>query len=53
MERPRPGNQRIVLRADDWRTEITQLAVSRSRRTGAGHMMLAQNPVYLIVGEGE
>ena len=36
-----------------WRTEITQLAVSRSRRTGAGHMMLAQNPVYLIVGEGE
>ena len=36
-----------------WRTEITQLAVSRSRRTGAGHMMLAQNPVYLIVGEGK
>ena len=35
------------------RTEITQLAVSRSRRTGAGHMMLAQNPVYLIVGESE
>ena len=36
-----------------WRTEIMQLAVSRSRRTGAGHMMLAQNPVYLIVGDGE
>ena len=35
------------------RTDITLLAVSRSRRTGAGHMMLAQNPVYLIVGEGE
>ncbi len=36
-----------------WRTEITQLAVSRSRSTGAGHMMLAQNPVYLIVGCSE
>ena len=31
-------------------TEITQLAVTRSRKAGQSHMMLAQNPVWLITG---
>ncbi|MBR1457430.1 MAG: precorrin-6y C5,15-methyltransferase (decarboxylating) subunit CbiE [Oscillospiraceae bacterium] len=30
--------------------DVTQLAVSRSREVGSLHMMLAQNPVYLITG---
>ena len=34
----------------DYAVEITQLAVSRSRRAGGLHMMLAQNAVYLIGG---
>ena len=33
-------------------TEITQIAVSRSRNAGGLHMMLAHNPIYLIVGYG-
>ena len=31
-------------------TEITQIAVSRSRAVGSLHLMTAQNPVYLILG---
>ncbi|MBQ9045856.1 MAG: precorrin-6y C5,15-methyltransferase (decarboxylating) subunit CbiE [Oscillospiraceae bacterium] len=38
------------LEALGYETEVTQIAVSRSRRVGESHMMLAQNPVYLIVG---
>ena len=33
--------------------QISQLAVSSGRRAGALTMMLAQNPVYLIVGGQE
>ncbi len=33
--------------------EITELAVSRSRKVGAYHMMMAQNPVYVIAFGGE
>lgn len=32
--------------------EISQLSVSRAKRAGAYHMMLAQNPVYILSGEG-
>ena len=35
-----------------YKTEITQIAVSRSRNAGGLHMMMAQNPIYLIVGYG-
>lgn len=38
------------LEALGYETEITQLAVSHSRRAGTLHMMLAQNPVYLVTG---
>lgn len=31
-------------------TEITQIAVSQSKRAGDLHMMLSQNPVYLVLG---
>ncbi len=31
--------------------EVTQIAVSRSRTAGSLHLMLAQNPVYLITGK--
>lgn len=30
--------------------EITQIAVTRSRKVGGKHMMLAQNPVWLVTG---
>lgn len=33
------------------RTHVTQLAVSRSKEAGSRHMMLAENPVYLITGD--
>ena len=33
-----------------YETFVTQLAVSRARKAGGGHLMLAQNPVYLITG---
>ncbi len=31
-------------------THVTQLSVSRSKRAGNSHMLLAENPVYLITG---
>ena len=31
--------------------EVTQIAVNRSKATGSLHLMLAQNPVYLIIGK--
>lgn len=40
------------LEALGYKTEITQIAVSRSRNAGGLHMMMAQNPIYLIVGYG-
>ena len=33
--------------------EIVEMNVSRSRKVGAYHMMTAQNPVYIISGEGD
>lgn len=36
-----------------WETTVTQLSVTQSRKTGASHLMLAQNPVWLIVGCAE
>lgn len=38
------------LEALDYETEITQLSVSRSRKAGKLHMMMAQNAVWLITG---
>lgn len=32
--------------------EITQIAVSKARSVGGYHMMSAQNPIWLIAGEG-
>lgn len=40
----------LELEALGYQTEITQIMVSRSREAGSLHLMLAQNPVYLIVG---
>lgn len=39
------------LEALGYAASVTQLSVSRSRAVGALHMMTAQNPVYLILGE--
>ena len=33
--------------------EIAQIAVSKARAVGPYHMMNAQNPVWLISGEGQ
>ena len=30
--------------------DVIQLSVARSRAAGRSHLMLAQNPVYLIMG---
>ena len=30
--------------------EVTQLAVSRTRQSGSHHLLLANNPVFLVVG---
>ena len=38
------------LEALGYETEITQLSVSRSRKAGKLHMMMAQNAVWLITG---
>jgi len=32
-------------------TQVTQLAVNRSKRAGHSHMLLAENPVYIITGD--
>ena len=40
-----------VLEALNYETEVTQLAVSRSRKLGKLHMMMAQNAVWLITGK--
>lgn len=34
-----------------YETEIVQLAVSRARKAGELHLLMAQNPVFLITGE--
>lgn len=39
------------LEALGFKTAVTQLAVTRSRRAGSSHLMLAQNPVWLITGD--
>ena len=39
------------LEALGFETAVTQLAVTKSRRAGKSHLMLAQNPVWLITGE--
>ena len=33
--------------------EISQISVSKARTVGPYHMMNAQNPVFLISGEGQ
>jgi precorrin-6Y C5,15-methyltransferase (decarboxylating) len=43
-------NAHSMLRELGMETEVTQLSVSRSRKTGELTMMLAQNGVYLITG---
>ena len=35
------------------RTGAVQLSVSRARKAGESHLMLAQNPVFLLYGEGK
>ena len=40
-----------MLEALNYETEVTQLAVSRSRKLGKLHMMMAQNAVWLITGK--
>ena len=34
------------------RTEIVQVAVSRAKQAGPYHMMMGQNPVFILRGEG-
>ena len=34
-----------------YETEIVQIAVSRARKAGSLHLLMAQNPVFLITGE--
>lgn len=34
-------------------TDVIQLSVSRAKRAGASHMLLAQNPVFIISGRGK
>ena len=31
--------------------QVSQIAVSRARAVGGLHLMMAQNPIYLITGE--
>ena len=40
-----------TLNALGYAWQVTQLAVSRSKAVGSLHLMLAQNPVFLILGE--
>ena len=44
-------NSFTVLRELGYETEVTQLSVSRGKRAGELTMMLAQNPVFLILGK--
>jgi len=39
-----------VLRAQGRQVEITQISISRARAAGDKHLLLAQNPVFLITG---
>ena len=32
--------------------DISQIAVTNTRQVGAYHMLMAQNPVFIISGEG-
>lgn len=34
--------------AFDWETEVVQLAVARSKSVGRYHMMMGENPIYII-----
>ncbi len=36
-----------------YETEVVQIAVSRAKRAGELHLLLAQNPVFLITGVGQ
>ena len=36
-----------------WETEIVQLAVSRSKNVGRYHMMMGENPIYIITIQQE
>ncbi len=39
------------LTARGYELEITQIQVSRARKAGGLHLMMAENPIYLITGE--
>lgn len=41
-----------ALSAHGIEAEITQLAVSRTKTTGGLHLLLANNPIFLITGNG-
>ena len=32
----------------DWETEVVQLGVARSKDIGRYHMMMGENPIYII-----
>lgn len=38
--------------AHDMQPEVTQIAISRTRRVGGRHLLMANNPVFLVVGDG-
>ena len=40
-----------VLKECGYETDVTQIAVSRSRKAAGLHLMTAQNPVWLVTGE--
>ena len=39
------------LTARGYELDITQIQVSRARKAGSLHLMMAENPIYLITGE--
>ena len=45
------GNIRAALAAHGLAAQVTQIAVSRSKAAGSLHLMMANNPVFLIVRE--
>ena len=40
-----------VLEELGYETEVVQISVSRARKAGELHLLMAQNPVFLITGE--
>lgn len=44
------GSAVAALTARGWTTEVTQVAVSRTRPAGRLHLLTANNPIFLITG---